>query len=119
MIVRRDEMGDLDEPLRSQMRRRQDAAVGAVAYHGEKERVLASQHGEVGWLSREQLQRLRNAARAVLDADDVPPLGEAQQRVVGEVDRRPIGNVVDEDLAVGRVGEAAKCCSRPSCVGRL
>ncbi len=53
MIVRRDEMGDLDELLRSQMRRRQNAAVGTVAYHGEKERVLASQHGEVGWPSRE------------------------------------------------------------------
>src|SRR5215510_13441427 len=106
MIVRRDETRDLDEPLRRQMRRGQDAAVGTVADHGEKQRVLAGQHGEAGWPSREQLERLRKAARTVLDADDVATLGKAQQRVVAEVDRRPVRNVVDEELSVGRVRES-------------
>jgi hypothetical protein len=54
MIVRRDMVGDLHELLRSQMRRRQDAAVGSVAYHGEEERVLACERGELGWLSRQK-----------------------------------------------------------------
>ena len=95
------------------MARRQDAAVGAVGHHGEVERVLAGQHGEARGLARQQLERLGEAARTVLHAHDVGHLGELEQRVVREVHRRAIGDVVDHHVAVGRRGDGAEVRDQP------
>ena len=56
-------------------------------------------------LPAQELDRLRAVGAAILDADDVRMFGESQQRLVGEVDRGPIGDVVEHERPRGVIGE--------------
>ncbi len=112
-VVRGKALADLDEALGQEMACRQDAAVGAVGHHGEEQRVLAGQHREAGRLAGQELERLCEDARAVLDADDVRHFRELEQRVVRKVHRGPVGDVVDQHVAVGRRGDAAEVGDHP------
>ena len=104
----------------SMMRRQQDGAVGAVGERLVILRVLAGQDPKAGRPPAKQVDRLRAVGAAILQADDVRMLGELQQRLVGEVDRGPVGNVVEHDRPRGVIGERGEMLQqaalrRPRC----
>src|SRR5665647_1250200 len=90
------------------MRRRQDAAVGAVAQRLLILRVLAGQHGEVLRTPAQQFAGLVAVRAAILEADDVGVGGQAQHRLVAEIDAGAVGNVVQRYWMRGAIGERAE-----------
>jgi len=113
VIVRRHALVHAEEPLGVDVRRRENPAVGAVGEHRVEPRVVAGQHGESLRAQAQQLDRLREVARGVLHADDVRQLPQPQQRLVREVDARAVGNVVDQDPLVGRLGDPREVLPHP------
>ena len=99
-----------------------DSAVGAHAPEVEVVVVVAAPDTEVG-------PGLQHAGRGVevavglLVAGDVGDLGEAQERIDGEIDARAPGHVVDDDGRAGALGDLAEVLDdaglgRPQVVGR-
>ena len=87
------------------MGRGENPAIGAVRDRAIEQRVLAGEHGEAGRTRTHQIEGLRLVDAAVLHADDVGKLGEAEQRRVREIHARAVRDVVDDDRPVGRAGE--------------
>ena len=90
------------------MRRQQDGAVSAVGECVVIFRILAGQHAKAGRSSGQKIDRLGAVGAAILHADDVRMPREFQQRLVGEVDRGPVGNVVEHDRPGSVVGESGE-----------
>jgi len=119
VIVRRHAPIDLDEGFGGEMARGQDAAVAAVRQHGVDHRVLAGQHGEALGPPSQQVERLRQIAGTVLDADDVRQLGQLQQGIVFQIDRRAVGNVVDHHRTVGGPGDGGEMVAQAVLAGTV
>ena len=60
-------------------------------------RVFAGQDAETGAEAAQQFDRLGAVGATILQADDVRMFGELQQRLVADVDRAPVGDVVEHD----------------------
>src|SRR5262249_51493125 len=71
-------------------------------------RVLAGQHAKTGGTKLEQIGRLRAVSAAVLEACDIRMPGKLKQGLVGEIDRGPIGDVVEHDRPRRVVGESGE-----------
>src|SRR6516162_7210239 len=96
------------------VRREQDSAIGAVCEGlvlGGKTglmRVLAGQDPEVGRPAAQEIERLLALGAAILQADDVLVFGKLEQRVVTDIDRGTVGNVVKHDRPGSMVSKNAE-----------
>jgi hypothetical protein len=116
VVIGKHALMDADETGRREVRRCEDAAVGTMRQHRVIKIVLAGHHGKTRFALAQQFQRLGEIARGALDADDIGLIGQREQRVVGQIDRDAVGNVVDDDLpfdTAGRLSEKSVQCVRP------
>jgi hypothetical protein len=75
----------------------ENAAIGAVGDDAEELRVLARHDREARRPPADEIEALRRIGAAILDPDDGVEPGKLEQRLVGEIDAGPIGDVVDGD----------------------
>src|SRR5581483_2860393 len=94
-------MGDLDDLARQEVRHHRDDAPPADRHQGEREGVVAREHGEVGAAGQDHGRHLVQAPGGLLDADDVRKLGQALEGLGLDVDRGPALDVVDDEGQIG------------------
>ena len=85
MVVGQHALVDREESARLEMRRSEDAAIAAMRQHRVVEIVFARHDRKTRWTATQQLERLREITRGILDADDVGSLGKFEERVIREI----------------------------------
>ena len=107
------EIADGGETRGVDMRRGENAAVGALRQRRVEQRVLAGHHGKSRRLRADEIERLRLVGAAVLHAGDVGQRGQAQQRVVRHVHAGAIRDVVDDDRPRGLTRQRREVAIEP------
>src|SRR6202011_283592 len=99
---------DLRKRFGLEMRRGQNAAIGAIAQRLMIMSILAGKNGETFRTPAQQIERLIAVRATVLQSDYVRMRGQSQHRVVAEIDAGPVGNVVERNRMRGAIRERAE-----------
>src|SRR5689334_24783952 len=90
------------------MRRQQDGAVGTIAKRLKILCILAGQNLEARGPAAQEVERLVAVGATILQSNDVGMSGKLKQRVIGKIDSRPVGDVVEDDRKASTVGQRFK-----------
>jgi hypothetical protein len=104
-VARQDACAHGRETRGIDVRGSEDAALGAMSERTIEPGVLTGQHREARRPPTQEIEALRGDRAAVLDADHSLELGQAEHRLVREIDAGAVGDVVKRERLARVRGE--------------